>query len=73
MAEDDDDLFQDSEALAGIIDELQGKQKAMGRTQGDAPEVDGLVFVTGRKINIGDIVPVEITDTLEYDLIGKKL
>lgn len=44
----------------------------IGRTKGDAPEVDGLVFVTGhrQKLRAGDIVPCEIVGVQDYDLIG---
>lgn len=45
----------------------------VGRTEGDAPEVDGEVFVKGRGLAPGDFVKVKITGTLEYDLIGEKL
>lgn len=44
----------------------------IGRSQYDAPEVDGSVFVRSKKVLApGDIVPVRITDTLEYDLVGE--
>jgi ribosomal protein S12 methylthiotransferase len=44
----------------------------VGRSAADAPDVDGLVFVTGdkQKLKAGDIVPVEIVATQEYDLVG---
>jgi ribosomal protein S12 methylthiotransferase len=44
----------------------------IGRTPADAPDVDGLVFVTGDqlKLRAGDIVPVEIVATQEYDLVA---
>jgi ribosomal protein S12 methylthiotransferase len=44
----------------------------IGRSQADAPDVDGLVFVTGdqHKLRAGDIVPCEIVATQEYDLIA---
>lgn len=44
----------------------------LGRSMADAPDVDGLVFVTGDKqiLRAGDIVPVEIVATQEYDLVG---
>ena len=44
----------------------------VGRSVADAPEVDGLVFVTGdkQKLKAGDIVPVEIVAVQEYDLVG---
>lgn len=43
-----------------------------GRSAADAPEVDGRVyFITeGKKVRIGDVVRVTITDSLEYDLMG---
>lgn len=44
----------------------------IGRTKGDAPEVDGLVFVTGerQKLRAGDIVPCEVVGVQDYDLIA---
>lgn len=43
----------------------------IGRTYKDAPDVDGYIFVNAQEELIsGDIVPVEITDAREYDLIG---
>lgn len=43
-----------------------------GRSYADAPEVDGKVFFVteGEKPKIGDIVSVEITDTMDCDLMG---
>lgn len=44
----------------------------LGRSQFDAPEVDGLVYVYSKtKLEPGDFVRVRITDTLEYDLVGE--
>jgi ribosomal protein S12 methylthiotransferase len=43
---------------------------AIGRSYRDAPEVDGLVFVRER-VKPGEIVPVQITDALAYDLVGR--
>jgi len=46
----------------------------LGRSQYDAPEVDGLVYVNSKKqLQPGDFVTVKITDTLEYDLAGEAL
>lgn len=42
----------------------------IGRTAADAPDVDGAVFVTGKKLKAGQIVPTEIVAAREYDLIG---
>ena len=43
-----------------------------GRTSADAPEVDGKVFIIAedKKPKIGDIVEVEVSDTLDCDLVG---
>ncbi|MCL2889350.1 MAG: 30S ribosomal protein S12 methylthiotransferase RimO [Eggerthellaceae bacterium] len=40
-----------------------------GRTQFQAPEVDGIVYIT--KGQIGDIIRIEIGDTLLYDMEGE--
>lgn len=43
----------------------------LGRTEADAPETDGGVYVSGKGVRVGHFCDVNITDTLEYDLIGK--
>ena len=46
---------------------------SIGRTQYDAPEVDGNCFVRSRKRHRpGDFVRARIVDTLEYDLVGEE-
>lgn len=43
-----------------------------GRSHRDAPEIDGLVYLTGgRGIRPGDLVAVRITGAREYDLEGE--
>lgn len=44
-----------------------------GRTEADAPETDGGVFVSGKGIKVGEFCDVKVTDTLEYDLVGEKI
>ncbi|MBI2939917.1 MAG: 30S ribosomal protein S12 methylthiotransferase RimO [Chloroflexi bacterium] len=44
--------------------------KSIGRSYRDAPEVDGLVFVR-EEVPIGEMIRVRITDSLDYDLIGR--
>ena len=44
-----------------------------GRTEADAPETDGGVYVSGKGIRVGQFYDVKITDTLEYDLVGEKI
>lgn len=48
-----------------------GENKFAGRTEADAPEVDGCVYVSGKGVRVGEFCKVRITDTLEYDLIGE--
>lgn len=51
----------------------RGEVGYIGRTQKDAPEVDGSVFVRSEeKLSVGDIVKVKITGAYEYDLDGEK-
>ncbi|MCK4359824.1 MAG: 30S ribosomal protein S12 methylthiotransferase RimO, partial [Candidatus Cloacimonetes bacterium] len=40
------------------------------RTEFDAPDIDGIVYLQDTDVNVGDIIEVEITDSLEYDLIA---
>lgn len=43
-----------------------------GRTQYDAPEIDGTVIFTSEKeLRPGDMVRVRITDAFDYDLVGE--
>ena len=58
-----------------LIDEKVAMEdnKFIGRTQGDAPEIDGVVYVTAKSASVGDFCKVKITDTLEYDLIGERV
>ena len=44
----------------------------VGRTYGDAPGVDGYIFInTGEVMMSGDFARVKVTGALEYDLIGE--
>ena len=55
-----------------LIEEKNKSNIYLGRTQMDAPEVDGLVYVKSAKaLSPGDFVKVKINDTLEYDLAGE--
>lgn len=55
-----------------IVDSVD-PESAVGRTRGDAPEVDGVVQIRGPlpPLRPGDIVPVRITGSSEYDLTGQ--
>ncbi|MFH2137223.1 MAG: 30S ribosomal protein S12 methylthiotransferase RimO [Candidatus Omnitrophota bacterium] len=56
-----------------LIDGTQDEDTVLGRTQADAPEVDGLVFIKGSGLKQGKLIKVKITDSFVYDLIGKKI
>lgn len=42
-----------------------------GRSSRQAPDIDGQVYITSGTANVGDIVPLRITDSSDYDLIGE--
>lgn len=70
--------FEKAEGMTGqdVLVMIEGKvadeNAYVGRTYKDAPNVDGLVFVnTDRELMTGDFVPVHITGSYEYDLIGE--
>lgn len=42
-----------------------------GRSVRQAPDVDGQVYITAGQADVGDIVPLRVTDSSEYDLIGE--
>ena len=53
-----------------IIDEV-GATVAKGRGKGDAPEIDGAVYVASRRpLRVGEIATVKIERADEYDLHG---
>jgi len=55
-----------------LVDEIKpGKPKiAIGRTKGDAPEIDGKVVIRGDKTQVGKFIKVKVTEASEYDLAG---
>ena len=60
------------ELLVMIEGKVSGESAYIGRTYGDAPKVDGYMFVqTGELLVTGDFAKVKVTGALEYDLIGE--
>lgn len=54
-----------------IVDEVN-EDGLIGRSSGDAPEIDGLVYLAASPgIKVGDMVPARINDSDEYDLYGE--
>ena len=55
-----------------IEEKIEDENVYVGRTEFDAPEVDGVVYVNSdTEIGIGEFVRAKIIDALEYDLIGE--
>lgn len=57
-----------------VIIDIAEKDNIVGRTMADAPEIDGVVYVTSsssRMIPPGEIISVTITHANEYDLWGE--
>lgn len=71
---------QNSRRIGSVIDVLveqyDGRNDVyIGRSQYDAPEVDGEVYVTSPNgpLNIGELYKVRVTHAYEYDLSGEGL
>jgi ribosomal protein S12 methylthiotransferase len=71
--------FDFAESLVGyeldvLVDSVDESVGLIGRTFADAPEIDGCVTITSDaqdlKDRVGQFVPVEITGTDGYDLVG---
>jgi ribosomal protein S12 methylthiotransferase len=70
--------FQKNRALVGKIEPvlIEGVSEETdlllrGRHIRQAPDVDGQVYITAGHAAVGDIVPLRITDSSDYDLIGE--
>ena len=63
------------QTLDVLIDEAPDEDGvAVGRTKADAPNIDGVCYVTtDRSLEPGDFVKVRITDNEEHDLIGREV
>ena len=59
-----------------LVEDITGDESGyyLGRTKYQAPEVDGMVYITSKNdLQIGDIVRVRITRTDIYDLMGETI
>jgi ribosomal protein S12 methylthiotransferase len=77
MASQQPNAFEYNESQVGrradvLIDRaVVGESQAwIGRTYADAPDIDGVVYVTGERLQPGQIVPCEIVAAREYDLVA---
>lgn len=56
-----------------IVDEVEDNDRIIGRTKGDAPEIDGVIYLHTDKEHTpkpGDILKAKVTANDEYDLEG---
>src|SRR6056297_1517969 len=55
-----------------LVDDIDENGIATCRTKGDAPEIDGCLFIDERTegLSVGDIVTVEVDEAGDYDLWG---
>ncbi|MFH0779163.1 MAG: 30S ribosomal protein S12 methylthiotransferase RimO [Candidatus Eisenbacteria bacterium] len=57
-----------------LVDKAQGDgRKGAGRTQWQAPEIDGIVRIRGSDLRAGEFYRVEMEGSGDYDLFGKAL
>lgn len=56
-----------------LIDEKDSSGTAdfVGRSEMDAPEVDGVVYVKGKGLKPGQFADIRVIGTMEYDLVGE--
>ena len=58
-------------SVQDVIIDGRGEDDMIGRTTADAPDVDGLVYLSGAAhLQAGDIITAKITDADAYDLFG---
>jgi ribosomal protein S12 methylthiotransferase len=58
--------------LRVLVDRFSEEEQMWeGRYEGQAPEIDGVVYVQGEGLTPGTFVQVEVTEATEYDLIGR--
>jgi len=70
--------FEINDSLIGSRQEciIEGKSDRpdypfRGRCRRQAPEIDGMTYLRGENLSIGDILACTITDAAEYDLFGE--
>jgi ribosomal protein S12 methylthiotransferase len=53
-----------------LVDDVDD-EGSVARSAADAPEIDGLVYINGEQLEVGEFVTVRITDSDEHDLWGE--
>jgi ribosomal protein S12 methylthiotransferase len=55
------------QTLTVLVDDVD-EQGSIARSAADAPEIDGLVYIDGEQLEVGEFVTVKITGSDEHDL-----
>ncbi len=58
------------ETMQVLVDDVD-ENGSVARSAADAPEIDGLVYIDGADLEVGEFVTVRITDSDEHDLWGE--
>jgi ribosomal protein S12 methylthiotransferase len=53
-----------------LVDGKKGR-RTVGRTYGDAPDIDGAIYLSGKGLSAGDLVVARVTRAEGYDLHGR--
>ena len=59
--------------LRVLIEEKPEKNLFVGRTDFQAPDVDGVVYISAGQLPMGGFADIKIVDALEYDLMGESV
>jgi ribosomal protein S12 methylthiotransferase len=60
--------------LRVLVDRFSDEEQMWeGRYEGQAPEIDGVVYIQGDGLKSGTFVQVEVAEATEYDLIGRPI
>ncbi|MDP2761952.1 MAG: 30S ribosomal protein S12 methylthiotransferase RimO [Sideroxyarcus sp.] len=58
------------QTMTVLVDDVD-EEGSVARSAADAPEIDGLVYINGEELEVGEFVTVKITDSDEHDLWGE--
>jgi len=58
------------QTMTVLVDDVD-EEGSVARSAADAPEVDGLVYINGVELEVGEFVTVKIVDSDEHDLWGE--
>ena len=46
------------------------KKYFIGRTKSDVPDIDGVIYIKDKKIEMNSFIKCRVTDYKDYDLVG---